>query len=865
MQSETGRPAREPAPRYEIHELLGIGGRGQVYRARDVLLDRWVALKLLRGGDEDVQQRLLREARAQARVDHPNVCRVFEAGELDGKPFIAMELVEGEPIDRATADLSLRQRIDLLRKVAEAVQAAHSQGLVHRDLKPGNVLVELRGDRLEPFVVDFGLAVEPEAPGLTATGTVVGTPGYMAPEQITGDRSRIDRRTDVYALGALLYRVLAGRDPYEAGSPVEALMEAVRTDPVPLRKVIDDVPRDLALIVHKCLERDPESRYDSARLLAEDLERFLDGRPVLAQPPSWTYRAVRVLRRHRRLAAGLGAAALLAVAGAVKYTVDLRIERAAAEAARDEAEEVSAFLVSLLEGVSPAEARGREVPVRELVDRAAARIDGDLAGRPATRTRIMNVLGSLYTRLGDFDRAEALLLDALALRKGDEPADGPARAALLSAVAELRYWQGDYGEARRHYEEGLAVPRPPGEAGAARAHALHGVAMVAIEEGEVEEARALLEEAVALRSAEDPVRPLTLSSVIAELGRAEQLAGDLERAREHMEESLRLVEPYGPLHPARSMTLDNLAKVYHDLGDLDRARAAMEEALAIDRRVLGERHHLVGLSVGNLARTHRTAGRYAEAETAYREALEIYREALGPDHQWVGITLGNLGKLHRDLGRYAEAREELAEAEEVLVEAVGEDAPTTGVVWFQRAWLELDLGAEERAEELFRRALEVFRRGGERHPNVGIGLEALGTLHLAAGRPEQALENLSLGLSIQEEGFGADDARAARCRARLALALVEAGRASEARPLAERSLRDMEAQVRERPQELPAVRGLAHALQARARAAESRESREEAYRRLAELLGERERLREVVELEGLYAEAVAGGAPGSHG
>ncbi|HSL84275.1 MAG TPA: tetratricopeptide repeat protein, partial [Thermoanaerobaculia bacterium] len=576
------------------------------------------------------------------------------------------------------------------------------------------------------------------------------------------------------------------------------------------------------------------NRYDSARLLAEDLERFLDGRPVLAQPPSWTYRAVRVFRRHRRLAAGLAVAALLAMAGAVKYTVDLRNERAAAEAAREEAEEVSAFLVSLLEGASPEEARGREVPVRELLDRAAARIDGDLAGRPAIRGRILTVLGSLYTRLGDLERAEALLLDALALRREDRPADGTAHATLLSALGALRYWQGDYGAARRRYQEALAAIPEDGDP-AARGAALHGVATVAIEQGEVEEARALLEDLVASRRSQDPPRPLDLASAVTELGRVEHLAGDLQRARELMEESLRLSEPYGRNHPSRSTHLSNLAMIHHDLGDLDRAAAALEESLAIDRAVLGERHHLVGLTLANLARTYRAAGRYAEAEAAYRETLSIYRETVGPDHQWVGMTLGNLGKLHRDLGRLEAARRELTEAEEIQRAAVGEDAPAMGAVLYQRGWLELDLGARERAAELFGRALAIFRRADERHPHAGLGLEALGVLHLTAGRPEQAVEDLSLGLSIQEEAFGADDARAARCRARLALALVAAGRGEEARPLAERSVRDMEAQVRDRPQELPAVRGLAHALLARARAAESRGGREAAYRRLAGL------------------------------
>jgi serine/threonine-protein kinase len=319
--SQSPPQRRVVAGRYELHDLLGSGGMGRVYRAHDTRLRRTIALKLLIGGGAEADQRLLQEAQSQARVEHEHVCRVYEVGWGEGgEPFIVMQLIEGEALCDVAPRLSFEQRARLVLQVSEAVHAANRLGVIHRDLKPGNVLVEqtLEG-QWKPYVTDFGLARDVTL-GARQTGSVVGTPQYMAPEQARGETARIDRRTDVYGLGATLYEVLSGKLPFD-GAPYSVLEQVLRDDPKPLRRLDPAIPRDLAAISRKCMEKDPDQRYDSARALAEDLQRWLDGEPIVAEPPSISYRLQRKITRHRTLAlvlAGVFLASILATVFAIR-------------------------------------------------------------------------------------------------------------------------------------------------------------------------------------------------------------------------------------------------------------------------------------------------------------------------------------------------------------------------------------------------------------------------------------------------------------------------------------------------------------------------------------------------------------------
>ncbi|MFP2910662.1 serine/threonine-protein kinase, partial [Pyxidicoccus sp. 3LFB2] len=284
--------------RYQPVRFLGQGGMGQVFLAYDARLRRHAALKFVRDGDAGLTRRILSEARAQARVAHERVCQVYEVGEVQGLAFIAMQYVEGVPLNQLADSLTVEQLALLLRDAAEGVHAAHRAGLIHRDLKPGNILVERTGDgRLKPYVMDFGLARDWKEQGLTATGAVLGTPHYMAPEQARGEVSRLDRRADVYSLGATLYTLLTGQPPIPGDNGLEVLSNIATREPRPPRALNPALPVDLEAIVLKCLEKDRAARYDSARALAEDLDRFVSGEPVQARPTGPGYRLRKALRK----------------------------------------------------------------------------------------------------------------------------------------------------------------------------------------------------------------------------------------------------------------------------------------------------------------------------------------------------------------------------------------------------------------------------------------------------------------------------------------------------------------------------------------------------------------------------------------
>jgi tetratricopeptide (TPR) repeat protein/predicted Ser/Thr protein kinase len=304
-------------PRYRVERFLGSGGMGSVYLASDPQLGRQVALKFLHHNDPALVVRFLREARAQARVEHDHLCKVHEVGEVEGRPYIAMQYIEGRSLAELRGRISTETAVRIVRDVARAVHAAHRTGLIHRDLKPANILVG-RDDsgNLHPWVVDFGLAQEQGEEGLTRTGLVSGTPAYVSPEQAQG--AALDRRTDVYSLGVVLYEMLTESPPFIGPSAAGTLVRVVQDEPEPPRKRRPAIPADLETIVLKCLEKDPARRYESARALAEDLDRWLEGDPIEARPAAWTYRAGKRLRKHRALVAVAAAALLVLVAAGVE-------------------------------------------------------------------------------------------------------------------------------------------------------------------------------------------------------------------------------------------------------------------------------------------------------------------------------------------------------------------------------------------------------------------------------------------------------------------------------------------------------------------------------------------------------------------
>lgn len=437
-----GSTAPSPAvgPRigpYQVLGLLGEGGMGQVFKALDPALGREVALKVLhRSGlglahtaARDLQERFFREARAQARVEHPFVAKVHEMGEWEGQPFIAMQYVEGLSLVQGLEGRSLEARVRTLAEVCEGVHAAHRLGIIHRDLKPGNILVEVDADgHPHPVVLDFGLAFLPDAGALTLAGAAMGTPRYMSPEQVQG--RALDRRTDVYSLGVTFFEVLCGRPPFEGDNPADLLLQVMEREPIRPSAAVPDLPRDLETILLKCLEKAPAHRYDSARALGEDLRRFLDGEPIQARPASRLERLWKWIGRNRAVAT-VAAVSLLLLLGTAGF--------AGAMVARSRAQaRAAAFFNRESERQEALLARTYGMPVHDVTP---------------TEDRVRSDLQRLQQAIADLGR----------------DAEGPGHLALGRAHRLLGDLEEAHGDLARAWASGFQTPEAAEELGLAKA------------------------------------------------------------------------------------------------------------------------------------------------------------------------------------------------------------------------------------------------------------------------------------------------------------------------------------------------------------------------------------------------------------
>ncbi len=596
--------------RFVVGELLGAGGMGTVFQAHDLKLKRSVALKFLRQTDDDATiRRFLREAEAQARVGHENVLGVHETGEHQGRPYIALQYVDGRPLMELRDEMTLESKARLLIGVADGLHAAHREGIVHRDVKPSNILVErTEGGRLKPYVMDFGLARPVQSPEITATGVLLGTPHYMAPEQLSGKAGPLDRRTDVYGLGATMYQLFCGRVPFPGDSSVEVVTRALAEEAPPPRSHDPALPVEIEAIVMKCLEKEPERRYRSARAVAEDLRRFLDGEPVEARTSTLAYRLAKKVVRHKALVTlGAVAAALLVTVLAVfadptraqSRVIASEAERANYEAVRANREaeranreaaaarQVSDFIVELFRVSDPGVARGNTVTAREILDRGAERVEEELDDQPLVQAALMETIGAVYLELGLYEPAAHMLEQSLEIARrqlGDEHVEV---AAQMDGLAGLYRRHGELERAEPLYESALRILESSPQTTGDLSGTFHHLATLYAERGEFERAETLFRRA--LEVGEEALGPQSPDVAVGRfrLARLYSWRGDYERAADLFTRSLAVLEQaYGADHPEVARVEHGLAVALLATGELAQAEERLERALAIIDLVL---------------------------------------------------------------------------------------------------------------------------------------------------------------------------------------------------------------------------------------------------------------------------------------
>ncbi|MFZ4574699.1 MAG: protein kinase domain-containing protein, partial [Phycisphaerales bacterium] len=688
---DSSRAESDDAPKtigpFEVVRRIGEGGMGEVFEARQSSPARTVAIKLLRRGSSAIIHRFRREVESLARLSHPGVAQIYQAGvaDLHGRqvPYFAMELVKGDPITAyaSSGHRSLRDRLELVAALCDTIQFAHQQGVIHRDLKPANILVAEHGGKPIVKVLDFGIARLVAGEGdestlVTEAGQLIGTPGFMAPEQVRNEPGGVDTRCDVYALGVLTYLLVAGRMPVDVASrsSIQAAMAVLEQDPVPLRTIVRDVAADLELVIAKAMERDRARRYSSAGEFGADLRRVLAKEPVLARPPTAGYLLRRFASRHKALVGGVAAAVVTLVVALVVVGVMLRREqglRLVAEAAQTKAtreaflqREMANFLLLDMLGQAGPSRRGTNLTVVEMVDAAVDELDTRFKSDVTLRGRARNSLANLQYSVGKFSAAEESCRKAITELNSATETDVDMIIEALRLHANVLKDLGRRPEAESQAQRALelseAHPLVKPEI-RVRIRATLGELLQA--RGEHAQAEQLLREAITRWPPDTPeawrgvlvARNSLASSLFAQKRPSEgleQLVLGLDEINEHVPDA-RLLKGVFLLRSAATMST---------LGRHSEALPMALEGLENARGVFPSRHPQLAMAEGLAASVLRENGRVSEAAQMQSKTLATLR-AVYDDGNWsvesAAMTAaefhGSAGNLEEQISAFAVA------------------------------------------------------------------------------------------------------------------------------------------------------------------------------------------------------------------
>jgi non-specific serine/threonine protein kinase/serine/threonine-protein kinase len=748
---------------------------GEVWLAEQTSpVHRQVAIKVIKAGMDTAQvvRRFEAERQALALMSHPSIAQVFDGGATpEGRPFFAMEYVPGEPITSycVRRRLSIQQRIDLFLEVCDGVQHAHQKGIIHRDLKPSNILVTERDNRPVPKIIDFGVAKATTQPLTERTlytelGSLIGTPEYMSPEQAEMSGLDVDTRTDVYALGVILYELLTGVLPFDSkhlrDKPLDEIRRTIRdVDPPRPSTRLTSIARalghtatsarilttpgelrgDLDWITMKALEKDRTRRYGSASDLAADLRRHLEDLPVLASPPSTAYRTAKFVRRHRGgVAVSIGSLVLLIVFAVMMAVQARRIARE-----RDRANQVSNFLIDLFKVPDPGEARGNTLTAREVLDKGAKEIERRSGIDSAVRAQLTETISTTYEGLGLYAVAQAQLERAVNARRQLFGPEAPETLRAVAALARVHVRRQQYDQALQLYQQATEIGRRVlGPDHPEYLAAMQDLGWLIAQRGQHAAGEKIVRDTLVrerqLLGNDDP-QTLTgigrLADVLDWAGRREEREVLL---REQWEGLRRL---RGSDHPDTLTAERMIAATLEEGGHLEEAERLEREVLDVSRRIFGREHPRTAGAANSLGMTLQAEKRFAEAEKLIEEAIDIHTRTLGAEADNTLLVKNNLGTLYLDSRRDRDAAKVFEELLPVSRRVRGPEHMRTLMVMNNLA---LAYGRQRRvrdATELLTTTIDIARRVlRPGHPLTAVFMVTMAEIHALNNDVEAALK-----------------------------------------------------------------------------------------------------------------------------
>jgi serine/threonine protein kinase/Tfp pilus assembly protein PilF len=815
--------------RYRIIRRLGTGGMGAVFLAEraDGQFDQKVALKIIKPGmdSQEILKRFRHERQILAHLKHPSIAGLLDGGVTDRDlPYFTLEYVEGKPIDQYCDEktLSIVERLKLFTKVCDAVQYAHGNLVIHRDLKPGNIMVTSDG---QVKLLDFGIATllsgddNPEFTLLTEESRMVLTPEYASPEQVRG--FPVSTLSDVYSLGIVLYELLCGQRPYQVKTRAPAEIEKIvgeseirgpstrisiknnsfenfenlqtisekrQTAPERLRRRLAG---DLDNICLKALQKDTKYRYSSVELLQQDIQRHLAGLPISARPHTTRYKLQKFIKRHK---SGVWISIIMAVIFGflvLFYTVRLARERDLANLEARKVARIADFMTGIFEISQPEKSRGETVTARELLDRGANRIDQDLKDQPEVKAMMLDVVGDVYASLGLYERASDQLKKSLAIKKLVYGTKHEEVANTLNKLGSVFIYQRKDSLANAMLHRALSMQRELlGNSSPALEDTYNNLGWLYNETGDLDSAEIYYSKSMELYQKDPKANRKSFTILENNLALLLHEKGIYQQAEDLYHKALsNQIQLLGPDHPETATTRYNLSQLLWDVGRYEESERLAREVLAMDRKLLGNHHPDVAYSLTNLAKMLFSRGEYDSSEVMFREALSIRQESLGPNHPEVIFNLNELGNLDFMKEKYSEAEKLHRKALELSLQTWGTNHTEVARSYRLLGRALHARGKDQEAELCLKRSLEINRAAlGDEHPYTAYAMMDIGSFLLDTGELQEARKFYQKAMDICASNFGEDHPVVASSLNRLAMVYQQLGRNDSAKTFYRKSI-----------------------------------------------------------------------------